>query len=247
MQLLCSQRVDPNAVDSCGTSALMCCAYAAGGAAVADMLLLAGADIGLRNRQGQTPLMWAARFANQPLLAQLLRAGANPHACCCRGFRAIDYARALGHASVAAAFGEPDWVGLLPQPIRSPVLNLLQGLKTRLKERKIRPIERREQEKPRPDSRPWRPAAPFATAADHNAHHPMLQLPSDLLLHVLMLVGPQVASNGKRICRGMRQTCQALPFQFQSLAVLYPPTARSRSALSPERSLPVRLYPGRAF
>ena len=58
------------------------------------MLLKAGADIEARNKDGITPLIWAARFNSNPeMIEVLLKAGANPKAKDKEGKTAADYAK----------------------------------------------------------------------------------------------------------------------------------------------------------
>ncbi|EOD39972.1 hypothetical protein EMIHUDRAFT_223181 [Emiliania huxleyi CCMP1516] len=126
IQELIGQRVNVDAADSKGTTALMNCAEAEGQSGVA-VLLGAGADLSIQSEMGQTALMWAARHGKASLVETLLVAHADPHVYCHKGrFRAIDYARFLGHAAVLEAFNEPDWVGWLPPPLRATAVHAVR-------------------------------------------------------------------------------------------------------------------------
>lgn len=56
-----------------------------------------GADIEARNRDGNTPFLWAARGGNAAVVSTLLEAGASRTACNTNGETALDLAHARGH------------------------------------------------------------------------------------------------------------------------------------------------------
>ena len=56
-----------------------------------------GADIEARNRNGNTPFLWAARGGNTEVVSTLLEAGASRAACNNSGETALDLAQARGH------------------------------------------------------------------------------------------------------------------------------------------------------
>ena len=62
-------------------------------------LLEAGANIEARNKNGNTPLLWAARGGNADVIAALLQAGADKAAQNSAGQDALELARTRGHAA----------------------------------------------------------------------------------------------------------------------------------------------------
>lgn len=96
-------------------------------AAIAAVLLDAGARCDERMDQGTTPMMLAARNGHADLCAMMAHKGANIHARDDRGLRASDYARAAGHYALAehlllrenaapacdaAGMSKPEWTRL---------------------------------------------------------------------------------------------------------------------------------------
>src|SRR5438270_14029316 len=63
---------------------------------VAALLVDAGAEIDARSADGRTPLMRAAAFNREKMVAWLLAHGASPDARDAAGLRAIDVATAMG-------------------------------------------------------------------------------------------------------------------------------------------------------
>ena len=75
---LVRQKVDVNAAEPDGSTALLWAAYR-NDPATARGLITAGANVNAANRLGVTPLLLAARHGNPQLLEALLVAGADPH------------------------------------------------------------------------------------------------------------------------------------------------------------------------
>src|SRR5439155_1368926 len=78
IRTLLQQRVDVNAAEADGTTALHWAARA-NDLQAADMLLRAGANVKLANRYGVTPLYLASTNGNAAMIELLLKAGADPN------------------------------------------------------------------------------------------------------------------------------------------------------------------------
>jgi ankyrin repeat protein len=91
---------DLEAVNVNGSTALMFAAFE-GKAAVADVLLKAGADINHVNAKGHTALMSAAAHGYRNTVALLLDSGADPTIKDAEGVTAVEFARDNEHAGVA--------------------------------------------------------------------------------------------------------------------------------------------------
>lgn len=91
---------DLEAVNANGSTALMFAAFE-GKAAVADVLLKAGADIDHANNKGHTALMTAAAHGYRNTVVLLLYAGTNPTIKDSEGVGAYEFARDNEHAGVA--------------------------------------------------------------------------------------------------------------------------------------------------
>lgn len=91
---------DLEAVNANGSTALMFAAFE-GKAAVADVLLKAGANIDHVNAKGHTALMSAAAHGYRNTVALLLEGGANPQVKDSEGIGAYEFARDNEHAGVA--------------------------------------------------------------------------------------------------------------------------------------------------
>ena len=63
---------------------------------MAVVLVEAGAEMDARSQDGRTPLMMAAAFNREEMVAWLLAHGASPDTREATGLRAIDVARAMG-------------------------------------------------------------------------------------------------------------------------------------------------------
>ena len=78
LRVLLEQRVDVNAQEPDGSTALHWAAHR-GSAAAVGLLLGAGARVGAANRYGVTPLSLAAASGNAAVVERLLKAGADPN------------------------------------------------------------------------------------------------------------------------------------------------------------------------
>lgn len=101
-------------VNANGSTALMFAAFE-GKAAVADVLLKAGADINHVNTKGHTALMSAAAHGYRNTVALLLDAGADPTIKDAEGITAVDFARDNEHAGVADLIAQAAAV-FVPKP-----------------------------------------------------------------------------------------------------------------------------------
>lgn len=101
-------------VNANGSTALMFAAFE-GKAAVADVLLKAGADINHVNAKGHTALMSAAAHGYRNTVALLLDAGADPTIKDAEGVTAVDFARDNEHAGVAELIAQAAAV-FVPKP-----------------------------------------------------------------------------------------------------------------------------------
>jgi ankyrin repeat protein len=79
VQSLVQQKVDLNAVQADGATAIQWAAYR-DDLEMAGVLIAAGADIKLANREGATPLYLASLHGSAPMIEKLLKAGADPNA-----------------------------------------------------------------------------------------------------------------------------------------------------------------------
>jgi len=92
--------VELEAANANGSTALMFAAFE-GRAAVADVLLKAGADINHRNKSGHTALMSAAAHGYRNTVTLLLQAGADPTVQDAEQTTAAVFARDNGHEEIA--------------------------------------------------------------------------------------------------------------------------------------------------
>src|SRR3989441_1765949 len=88
IRTLLQQRVDVNAAEADGTTALHWAARA-NDLQAADMLLRAGANVKLANRYGVTPLYLASTNGNAAMIELLLKAGADPNSALPEGETAL--------------------------------------------------------------------------------------------------------------------------------------------------------------
>src|SRR5437899_2488236 len=88
IRTLLQQRVDVNAAEADGTTALHWAARA-NDLQAADMLLRAGANVKLANRYGVTPLHLASTNGNAAMMELLLKAGADPNSALPEGETAL--------------------------------------------------------------------------------------------------------------------------------------------------------------
>lgn len=101
-------------VNANGSTALMFAAFE-GKAAVADVLLKAGADINHVNAKGHTALMSAAAHGYRNTVALLLDSGADPTIKDAEGVTAVDFARDNEHSGVAELIAQAAAV-FVPKP-----------------------------------------------------------------------------------------------------------------------------------
>src|SRR5437773_2342567 len=97
IRTLLQQRVDVNAAEADGTTALHWAARA-NDLQAADMLLRAGANVKLANRYGVTPLYLASTNGNAAMIELLLKAGADPNSVLPAGETALMTAARSGNA-----------------------------------------------------------------------------------------------------------------------------------------------------
>jgi len=97
IRTLLQQRVDVNAGEADGTTALHWAARA-NDLQAADMLLRAGANVKLPNRYGVTPLYLASTNGNAAMIELLLKAGADPNSALPEGETALMTAARSGSA-----------------------------------------------------------------------------------------------------------------------------------------------------
>src|SRR5213592_724098 len=97
IRTLLQQRVDVNAAEADGTTALHWAARA-NDLQAADMLLRAGANVKLANRYGVTPLYLASTNGNAAMIELLLKAGADPNSALPEGETALMTAARSGNA-----------------------------------------------------------------------------------------------------------------------------------------------------
>src|SRR5215475_12049153 len=76
---LLQKKADVNAPQVDGTTALHW-AVRADDLENADLLIRAGANVSVQNREGVTPMRLAATNANGPMIERLIKGGANPNA-----------------------------------------------------------------------------------------------------------------------------------------------------------------------
>ncbi len=91
---------DLEALNANGSTALMFAAFE-GKAAVADVLLKAGADINHTNTKGHTALMSAAAHGYRNTVALLIDSGADPNVKDSEGVTAVEFARDNEHEGIA--------------------------------------------------------------------------------------------------------------------------------------------------
>ena len=101
VRLLLQQRVDPNAPDADGTTALHWAVHRDDGDTV-DLLIQAGADATLANRYGVTPLSLACTNGAVAVIERLLNAGADPNSLLPGGETALMTAARSGMADAVA-------------------------------------------------------------------------------------------------------------------------------------------------
>ncbi len=91
--VLVAKGADVNARDAQQGTALQRAAGSFGDKAMVNALIGAGADVHAADRNGQTPLMWAARWGDADRVEALIKAGAKPDLRDGKGMSALDYAR----------------------------------------------------------------------------------------------------------------------------------------------------------
>jgi hypothetical protein len=101
INLLVQKGANVNSRDSQDGTALLRAAGTYGNAPTVVALIGAGADVNAADRNGQTPLMWAARWGDAARVEALLKAGAKLDARDAKGLSAADYARARADADAA--------------------------------------------------------------------------------------------------------------------------------------------------
>jgi ankyrin repeat protein len=99
VRTLLQQRVDVNAAETDGTTALHWAAYR-GHAQAAQLLIGAGANVKAANRYGVTPLTLAASKGNAAVVDMLLKAGADPNSALPEGETVLMTAARTGNVEV---------------------------------------------------------------------------------------------------------------------------------------------------
>jgi ankyrin repeat protein len=102
VRTLLQQRVDVNATEPDGTTALHWAAYQ-NDAETAGLLIRAGANVNAATTLGITPLKLASSNANAPLVVSLLKGGADPNAASGEGETVLMTAARSGSADVVRA------------------------------------------------------------------------------------------------------------------------------------------------
>jgi ankyrin repeat protein len=102
LRMLIRQKVDVNAADADGTTALHWATYRDDLASV-DLLIRAGANVNAANDLGATPLWNAGVNAGTPVVQRLLQAGANPNLALLAGETPLMAAARSGKAEIVGA------------------------------------------------------------------------------------------------------------------------------------------------
>jgi len=105
IRTLLQQRVDVNAAEADGTTALHWAARA-DDVETAEMLIRAGAKVRVANRYGMTPIHLAAANGNAPMVESLLKAGADPNTVLSEGETVLMAAARTGKLDVVKALVE---------------------------------------------------------------------------------------------------------------------------------------------
>ena len=96
---LVQQKVDVNASEADGTTALHWASYRDDGVS-AELLIRAGANVNVANDLGATPLWTASLNGSAAMVGRLLQAGANPNAALLLGETPLMVAARSGNADV---------------------------------------------------------------------------------------------------------------------------------------------------
>ena len=102
VRALLAKRVDPNAPEADGTTALHWAAHH-DSLAAADLLIKAGANVRAANRYGATPLYLACINGSAAMIERLLAAGADPNAAMPEGDTALMTAARTGNVAAVRA------------------------------------------------------------------------------------------------------------------------------------------------
>ena len=102
VRALLAKRVDPNAAETDGTTALHWAAHH-DNLAAADLLIKAGANVRAANRYGATPLWLACINGSAPMVERLLNAGADPNTTMPEGDTALMTAARTGDVAAVRA------------------------------------------------------------------------------------------------------------------------------------------------
>jgi hypothetical protein len=96
MRYLLENGADVNARDQLEGTALVRAGGSFGNLESVQVLLSVGADVNVQDKNGMTPLMWAARWGDAPRVQALVKAGADVGARDSKGRTALDWARTRG-------------------------------------------------------------------------------------------------------------------------------------------------------
>jgi ankyrin repeat protein/outer membrane biosynthesis protein TonB len=96
VRILVGTNVDVNARDQRQNTALVRAAGSFGDLVMVQTLISAGADVNAADKNGMTPLIWAARWGDPQRVEALVNAGADVNARDNTGKTAMDYARSRG-------------------------------------------------------------------------------------------------------------------------------------------------------
>ena len=101
VRALISKGVDVNARDAFGDNAGLHWAASLGQAEMARLLIDNGADLNIRNNEGDTPLHWAAKEGQKELVVILIIHGADVNALNRRGWTPLRWAEAQSQKEIA--------------------------------------------------------------------------------------------------------------------------------------------------
>ena len=99
VRALLQKKVDVNAAEGDGTTALLWASYK-DDVEIADLLIRAGANVNTANDLGATPLWTASQNGSAAMVRRLLQAGANPNAALLSGEPALMVASRSGNADI---------------------------------------------------------------------------------------------------------------------------------------------------
>ena len=99
VRTLLQKKVDVNAAEGDGTTALLWASYK-DDIEIADLLIRAGANVNTANDLGATPLWTASQNGSAAMVRRLLQAGANPNAALLSGEPALMVASRAGNADI---------------------------------------------------------------------------------------------------------------------------------------------------